>query len=312
MSSQDAITIEFEKIPRIFLIIEREMNARQFRLIALDLDGTVLNPAGKVSARTNAAIQRVQQMGVQVCFATGRNLTESMSVLRETGHFGPGVFAGGSLVVDPHARTVLHRTLVPADLAAELCEALESSGHAVLALQDTFAAGVDYLVSDDLPHNKATDHWMHVTSASIRRISKLTGYQHEHTVRIGIVAPREEVAAVQREIRKRFAGRVNCLVLRVPAAGVDVLEVFDATVSKWKGVMEIARRHGITGEQIIAAGDDLNDVAMITHAGLGLAMGNAADEVKSAADRTIGTHADDGLAEFLEEFVASHAAHSAA
>jgi Cof subfamily protein (haloacid dehalogenase superfamily) len=277
-------------------------------MIAIDLDGTLLSPEGKVTPRTRDAIHRARAHGLKICFATGRNLTESRAVLKEVDHHDAAVFVGGAMVIDPATNLTLHRTLLPHELAAELCEALEGRGHAVLALQDTHAAGVDYFVSNDFPLNAATDHWLKVTKATVKLLPKLTGVRHEHTIRIGIVAPRGEAQDLQKEIIERFGERVFCLVLRVPAAGVDVLEVFDASVNKWAGVMAIAQRHAIKAEQVIAVGDDVNDVPMFKFAGLSLAMGQASDEVKQQAHRVIASNRDDGLAQFLEEFVASHAA----
>lgn len=281
-------------------------------MIAIDLDGTLLSPAGKVTARTRDAVHAARAHGLKICFATGRNLTESRAVLKEVDHHDAAVFVGGAMVIDPATNLTIHRTLLPHELASELCEALEAKGHAVLALQDTAAAGVDYFVTHDLPLNAATDQWMKLTNATVKRLPKLTGVTHEHTVRVGIVAPRDQVMAIQKDIIARFGDRIFCLVLRVPAASVDVMEVFDASVNKWAGVMTVAKRHGILAEQIIAVGDDVNDVPMFKHAGLALAMGNASDEVKNQAHRTIGHTRDDGLAEFLEKFVASHAAIEAA
>jgi hydroxymethylpyrimidine pyrophosphatase-like HAD family hydrolase len=78
-------------------------------------------------------------------------------------------------------------------------------------------------------------------------------------------------------------------------------------VNKWEGILQVARMHGIDREQIVAIGDDVNDLTMIASAGLGVAMGNARPEVAAVAKRVIGRNDQDGLAEFLEELVATHA-----
>jgi hydroxymethylpyrimidine pyrophosphatase-like HAD family hydrolase len=88
---------------------------------------------------------------------------------------------------------------------------------------------------------------------------------------------------------------------------MEVLEIFDPAVNKWEGVKLVAQRHGVAEHEIIAIGDDVNDLPMIRHAGLGVAMGNARPEVREVAKRVIGTNADEGLAEFLEELVETHA-----
>jgi hydroxymethylpyrimidine pyrophosphatase-like HAD family hydrolase len=89
----------------------------------------------------------------------------------------------------------------------------------------------------------------------------------------------------------------------VPAYAVEVLEVFDPAVNKWEGILHVARRHGIEAEQIIAVGDDVNDIPMLRNAGLGVAMGNARPEALAVAKRVIGPNTEDGLAVFLEELV---------
>jgi Cof subfamily protein (haloacid dehalogenase superfamily) len=276
-------------------------------MIAIDLDGTLLSPEGKVTERAKAAVHQCLSAGLLVCFATGRNWTESKTVLDAVAHYSTAVFVGGAHVVDTKQEVTLHRTMMERTLAAYVCRELESNGHAVLALQDTGAAGVDYLITADVGLNPATAHWMRVTSAKVHRVPSLADYAHEHTIRVGIVAEPDEVARVERELAEKFGERIMMMSIRVPSAGVTVLEVFDPAVNKWEGIMHVARRHGIEPEQIIAIGDDVNDVPMLKQAGLGVAMGNARDEIKAVAKRVIGHNKDEGLAEFLEELVAQHA-----
>jgi len=282
------------------------MSSQTYRMIAIDLDGTLLSPDGKVTERAKAAVHKCLSAGLLVCFATGRNWTESRTVLDAVAHYDSAVFVGGAMVVDTKQEVTLHRTMMESSLAAEVCRELESSGHAVLALQDTGTAGVDYLITADVPLNPATAHWMRVTSAKVHRVPSLADYAHEHTVRVGIVAEPDEVSRVERELAEKFGERIMMMSIRVPTAGVTVLEVFDPAVNKWEGIMHVARRHGIEPEQIIAIGDDVNDVPMISRAGLGVAMGNARDEIKAVAKRVIGHNKDEGLAEFLEELVEQH------
>jgi hydroxymethylpyrimidine pyrophosphatase-like HAD family hydrolase len=180
-------------------------------------------------------------------------------------------------------------------------------GHAALALQDTGEAGVDYLISDGIDLNFATQQWLKVTRASVHRRKDLATGPHEHTIRVGIVATPEQAQSVQQTLTDRFDGRIVCHAIHVPAYGVDVLEVFDPAVNKWEGILHVARRHGILPEQIIAVGDDVNDLAMLRNAGLGVAMGNAKPEAIAVSDRVINRNDADGLAEFLEELVDTQA-----
>ena len=283
------------------------MGGQAYKMIAIDLDGTLLSPAGQVTERTKAAIHRCLSAGMLVCFATGRNWTESRTVLDTVAHYDHAVFAGGAMVIDTRQEVTLHRTGVDPDLAREICKVLEDAGHAVLALQDTASAGVDYLISDEIPVNAETMHWMSVTAAKVHHVPELSRYSHEFTIRLGIVAPPDQVTVVHGQLQERFGERIFFHRLFVPSAGVEVLEIFDPAVNKWEGIRHVARHHGVEPEQIIAIGDDVNDIAMLRQAGLGVAMGNAKPEIQALAKKVIGHNRDEGLAQFLEELVAEHA-----
>jgi Cof subfamily protein (haloacid dehalogenase superfamily) len=275
-------------------------------MIAIDLDGTLLSPRNEVTQRTKDAVHRALAAGLLVCFATGRNWTESRTVVDAVEHYASAVFAGGAMVVDTGRDVTLHRMMMDPALAAELCGHLEGLGHAVLALQDTETAGVDYLVTGEAELNEATRQWMAITDAKVRTVPRLGESDHAHTIRVGIVAAPEQVRAGTRSLDVTFAGRVVHQSLYVPAYGVEVLEVFDPAVNKWQGILHVARHHGIDPAEIIAVGDDVNDIPMLKGAGLGVAMGNAKPEIRKLAGRVIGSNADDGLARFLEELVDQH------
>lgn len=278
----------------------------QYRLVAIDLDGTLLSPDGGVSPRNKAAVRRALQAGLLICFATGRNWTESVTVLDAVEHYSTAVFVGGAMVIDTKAGKTLHRQGVNPQLAREVCRALESLGHAALVLQDTGSAGVDYLVQKGAVLNEATSQWMVATSAQVHEVDDLSNYAHEHTIRVGICAGHDETGRVRDALRAQFGDRILCQSLYVPTYSVEVLEVFDPAVNKWQGILHVAEAHGVKPEQIVAIGDDINDLPMIQNAGLGVAMGNARPEVLAAAKRVIKTNSEDGLAEFLEELVSQH------
>ncbi len=278
--------------------------AAEYQLVAIDLDGTLLSPTGEVTPRTRRAIHALLAKGMLVCFATGRNWTESRAVLEDVAHFSTAVFVGGAMVIDTDKKVTLYRTCMDPVLAGEVCAYLESHGHAVLALQDTDAAGVDYLASEGAVLNDATACWMRLTRAQVHRAGRLGEHPHPHTVRVGICADVAEVDRVVEELRSRFGDRILCQGIHVPGSGVQVLEVFDPAVNKWQGLLHVAKRHGIDPMRIIAIGDDINDLPMIRHAGLGVAMGNARLEIRAVADVVIGPNSAEGLAEFLESLAA--------
>jgi 5-amino-6-(5-phospho-D-ribitylamino)uracil phosphatase len=276
------------------------------RLIAIDIDGTLLCPRGTVTPRTRSAIHAAAQAGIHVCFATGRSWRESRHIVDQCGHFDLAVFATGAQIVDTRNGATLHRTMLGADLAREASQYFESRGQTVLAMQDPEQAGVDYLVTEATPLNESSRSWLKMTQMVVQRRGDLATHSHEHTMRISIVAEAEDVGPLQAEFGRQFGSRAICQFLIVPSSRMRVLEVFATGVNKWTGVQHVAELHGVKPEQIVAVGDDTNDLSMIRGAAFGAVMANAPDYVRAEGRRVIGHNGEDGLAVFLEELVAAN------
>jgi len=275
-------------------------------MIAIDLDGTLLCPDGSITPRVVEAIGSALRAGLVVCFATGRNHTECRTILQTVNHYDAAVFVGGAVVMDTRQGLTLHKTLMGEPLAAEVAEYLESMEQVVLALQEHGGEGVDYLITDGRQLNEPTRLWLEM-NRKIQFVPSVARHSHEHTMRLSICAASDEVNRIEKKLRQRFAQRILCHSLKVTACDVEVLEVFDPAVNKWQGILKVAASRGISPRQIVAVGDDFNDLPMIRSAGLGVAMGNARPEVRAAAQRIIGNNWEDGLARFLEELVDSQA-----
>ena len=275
-----------------------------FRMIAIDFDGTLLDGTGNVSMRSKLAIHRAVQAGLQVCFATGRNWTESKSIIETVSHFSQAVFVSGAIVMDTLREVTLHRTMMHPALAREVCSVLEQLGHCPLVLQDTATSGgVDYLTTAHREINEAERIWREITRTVVHEVASLSDHPHDHTIRVGIVAAPDEVDRAVNGLTRRFGDRIINHCIHVPAYGVDVMEVFDPAVNKWQGLQHIARIYDIQPQQIVAIGDDVNDLPMLKNAGLGVAMGNAKPLAKAAASRVIGRNDEDGLAIFIEQLL---------
>ena len=274
---------------------------RQYDLIALDLDGTVLGPDGKVSPATLKAVRRALEVGYRVVFATGRNYHESLPVIDEIGHHGAAVFVGGASVVDTaDGGRTLHRQTMAPDLAVAVCAAFERLDLPPLVLQDHPTQGLRFVLGR-LGSPDAVKRWHELTRATVHRVDDLLAADHIGTMRVSTLGPPALVDQAHVALDAEFGERVFAYKTKLANFGVELLEVFDPSVNKWAGIEHVAAVHAIPRERIVAVGDDMNDLHMIREAGLGVAMGNARPVIKDLADRVIGSHVDDGLAAFLEE-----------
>ncbi|HEX8340025.1 MAG TPA: HAD-IIB family hydrolase [Tepidisphaeraceae bacterium] len=269
-------------------------------LFGLDLDGTTLSPDGGVTPRTINAIAGVLAAGHKVAFATGRNYIEAQGVFEATGHFDLAVLVSGAVVVDTRTGHSVRRSTMNSVLAAELCGAIERLGHVAVAYQDRHAVHDDYVISRGGKLHPALGTWLAMSGQRITERDDLARYPHEHTFRISTVLALDAAAALKSAVEREFAGRAHLHGVIVASEGVEIVEMFDPRVNKWQGLLDVADLHGIDPTRIVAVGDDHNDLPMIRNAPIGVAMGNARDELKAATSYLALPNADDGLALFLE------------
>lgn len=275
------------------------------QLVALDLDGTVLSPSGHVTPRTRDAIRAVTARGIRVCICTGRTWSESKAVVDEGQLDGPGVFVGGAVVNEMVTGEILSASHIDSELARDVCRTFHESGLAAMAYQAGGHEGADWLVSAELPMPPGVTRWLQHFGSTFRRVERMESFAHEHTVRIStddLISRCDELAV---RLFERFGPRIYLHQITVPSQGIEVVEVFDAAVNKWEGLLQVARLTGVDPRAIVAVGDDINDLPMLQHAAWALAMGNAKPKVHEVAHQTIGANADDGLAAFLETLAAT-------
>lgn len=281
------------------------MKKAPYKLIAIDFDGTLLCPEGTVRPRVKKAVHRALAAGLLVCFATGRAFADCGNILESVDHYGTAVFVSGAVVMDTRNRVTLHRTMMDPELARQVSGRIEALGIPVLALQEQSPDGVDYLVTSGLELNEPTQRWLQWNQTRVQFVPTLAEHTHGHTMRVSISASPELCAVAERDLLETFGTRVVIHNLGIGDSH-EMLEILDPAVSKWEGIRHIARAHGIEDGEIIAIGDDMNDLPMIRNAGLGVAMGNAREPIRRAARRIIGTNHEEGLAAFIEELLEQH------
>jgi 5-amino-6-(5-phospho-D-ribitylamino)uracil phosphatase len=292
---------------RISRLAKMRGQGMKYRLLAIDLDGTLLDSSGRISDANRAAVRRARDAGVLVALCTGRGLTESRGVISALEHPGPIVLAGGAHVADPATGRTLHRAIVEPKLAGELIEHLAARSHAVVALLDPEPWNHDYLVVGAERLTANTRWWFETIGARIRAVDRPTEQDLHHILRVGIVGPSAVMPSVQRSVEERFATRVMVqyfTAVRQSDEDVQVLEIFAGGVNKWAGLVWLAAEHGIALNQTAAIGDQINDISMIAEAACGVAMGNAIPAVVEAADYVTTSNDQDGVARAIDHLLA--------
>ncbi|MFG0247391.1 MAG: HAD-IIB family hydrolase [Phycisphaeraceae bacterium JB051] len=281
----------------------------KYRMIGLDLDGTLLNTEGQISPENVAAIQRAQDAGVLVVPCTGRSWKESTRQLVNFPNPDLGIFTTGAMIADVRTGHAVDLAVIEPHVSMQIIEKLRDLPEAVLILTDRHITGYDYLVTGNgtLTHN--TQWWFGQTQIVTHFKTDITLDDLHHALRVGMVANGPRAMAASKEIEKRLGSQVNMHCFEAvhqpdPNECVFILEVFGASVDKWRGLCWLAGIHGINPDEIVMMGDEINDVAAITQAGCGIAMGNAIDAVKAAANHHTLSYDEHGVAYAIDQLLA--------
>jgi 5-amino-6-(5-phospho-D-ribitylamino)uracil phosphatase len=291
----------------------------RFRLLAIDLDGTLISGDGEISTANRHAVARARAAGMRVVVCTGRGLAECRRYLDAIDQTDPVAVAGGSIIADPGTGRTLHRFPVPTGLVERTVRRLVEGGHPALVLKDPAGADYDYLVVDGphrLPLDAVTEWWFGRMNVRVRYARGLDEDEHpEHTVRVGACGLSSVLTRLRDDLLEAAGGAAQVHSFpavvapehasRLPSGeSLDILELFDAQATKWSAVSHLAAGWGVDASEVMAIGDEVNDVSMIRHAGLGVAMGNAVPEVLRVAARRTRRHDEDGVAHAIDRVLA--------
>ncbi|KJS54191.1 HAD family hydrolase [Streptomyces rubellomurinus] len=257
------------------------------RLVATDLDGTIVRGDRTVSARTVAALTRVERAGALFVLVTGRPPSLMGDIAGAFGHRGVAICSNGALGYDLRTRTVVAERPIPADVLGETARLLRATAPGI-GLAVEYA---DELVADERYESRP---WSD-TDPPLRRLddARLFGRPAPKLVGRHPTLSADALLALLRPV-------VGELVTLYHSNGERLIEAVARGVSKAAALDELARRHGIAREQTIAFGDMPNDLPMLAWAGTSYAVANAHPEVLATADRVIGGNDEDGVAEVLE------------
>lgn len=270
-----------------------------YQLLAIDLDGTLLDRGGKVSAENRAALHHAHAAGLKIVLCTGRSFTETRPVLDQIGlDLDATITVGGALITDVAAGRTIERHEIDADIAGAALSWFRERRKTVLWLTDRDAVGYDGHCLWNEHRHPAVNVWLEKSGCSMRQSDDIPA-QLPAALRITIVDEPHALELVALPFRETFGERLSFNIINVPLYQFAVLETFAGNVNKWTGVQRLCRRWNIDPARTATIGDDVNDVCMIEHAGLGAAIGNAIPAVRNVAKLTVRPHDDHGVAEFV-------------
>jgi Cof subfamily protein (haloacid dehalogenase superfamily) len=281
-----------------------EVIGSMFRLIVLDIDGTLLDPSDVVTPVVREAIGQARALGIEVALATGRRLRSTRPIVEELGIALPLVVHNGALVWDTeHDQPLYEASFDRPCLEVAVETAIE---HELGLLLIRSPASGERIALPELPGQAATlvEAAVATRPGDVERLSPDELVDLSDVLTVDLFAPEGEL----RRVTARLAQRGLELFHTGPLTWNANPPFWAANAhmpgtTKASGVAVLAGRLGITLQDVLAIGDGENDLPLLEAAGLGVAMGNAAPQVKARADAVVSGHDEDGVAEAIERFV---------
>jgi len=270
-----------------------------FRLIALDLDGTLLSSGQRILPETRAALDAARARGIEVVMVTGRHHIMARPYHAELGLDSPAVCCNGTYLYDFGSGSVISSDALEKDCAVSMVEHARRHALDVLLYVDQ-----SMCFEQATPHIAGLQAWAGALPAAVRPDLRPCGVDFETEIaRAGQVWK----IVVAHDEPERIQPFVDDISARLPVScewswrnRVDVARTGN---SKGARLAEWVRRRGYDAAEVIAFGDHYNDISMLSYAGLGVAMGNAEEAVKACADRVTESNDDNGIANALRRWV---------
>ncbi len=254
------------------------------RLIALDVDGTMVDYDNQMSPAVRAAVLAMHAAGVEVVISTGRAVPGVLNTVEKLDLDGYAIASNGALVIAHRPVEILHS--VTFDASEAVRRLIEQVPDALVAVED---AGVGYRVSQPFPDGEING------TMRVQTIDELVA---EPVTRVVIRAPERSVEEFHRLVADLGLGDTNYYI-----GYTAWLDIAPEGVSKASGLEVLTERLGIDRSDVLAVGDGNNDIEMLRWAGRGVAMGQAPETVKAVADAITGSIDEDGLVSELQRYL---------
>lgn len=269
----------------------------KYKLLVLDVDGTLLNDAKEISKRTLAALRKVQQMGVRIMLASGRPTYGLLPLARqlELGTYGGFVLSynGGQIINAGNGEVIFEKRISP-EMIPYLEKKAVKNGFSILTYDE------NRVVTND-PDNEHVRQEAAINGMVTERQDNFSIAIDFAPCKIMLVSDDEEaLVGLENHWRRRLAG-----VMDVFRSEPYFLEVVGCSVDKANSLAALMSRLEIQTDEVMALGDGVCDVSMLQMAGLGVAMGNAPDSVKRCADFVTLSNNEDGVAVAVEKAILS-------
>ena len=273
----------------------------KIKLIALDLDGTLLDSNGIISNKTCDAIKEAIKKGIEIVPATGRNIGLICEEIKAIDGIRYAITSNGAAVIDIREERVIFSNFINLDILKRIIDLIKNypivielyaDGHAYVD-KDVFYNPEKYNLNENQIHLMSYNHILIDNFFNLIDESKDTNWI-KCVEKINIPFLNEDI---KKKVLKSLSNEFD--ELKITSSGKDNIEINISSANKGNGLEKLVNILGIRLEEVAAIGDNNNDIEMIERSGLGIAMGNAIDEIKNKADYVTVDNDKNGAAEAI-------------
>lgn len=288
-----------------------------YKLVSIDLDGTLLNSYGEISQRNKEAIQRAMQKGVEIVIASGRPISSAKSYANETGANNYVVCGNGSILYDMKNEKIIYNRFIDRQKALKIIKICEDNSifFNIYTETLTISKSMNYNISfynnknKKIPDDKKTNIkiidniYKYVEDNPNIKILKITVCDESKVIFDAIIRKLREVKDIEVLDLQHMARKYIKFGTKEKIVEYYYTEITSKDVNKWEAIKILAEILQINKSEIIAIGDNMNDKEMLENAGLGIIMQNSVPYMQQFADVVVSDNNNDGVAEALEKYI---------
>ena len=270
------------------------MSENTIELVVVDLDGTLMASDHKLSERNEAALKAAIAQGVQILLATGKTRQSALDIIERIGLDTPGIYLQGLAVYDGEGNVTYEKLLDPA-IARRVITFAEDRGFDVILY-----SGFKILVRQlNEGARELTELYGEPMPEAIGPLQNVLDDMPVHKLIVTRKGEARKIKALRWQLGKQLDGAGRLVQAMIP----DMLEVLPPQASKGAALKSLLKQLGVAAQNVLAIGDGENDLEMLELAGIGVAVGNASQQLKDIADHVVGTNDEHAVAQTLERFV---------
>lgn len=273
------------------------MNSKNYQLIAIDMDGTLLNSHKRISEETINSLHRAKENGKICVIATGRSISELLPYEKELSDFKFGICESGALIYDFDKKKVLNKIVIPHEVSLQILDCVSNEDVMIQTMSDGIARVNAWQIPIMEKYNMGIYQSLYEETAT--KVDNISEYIRNSKTGFEKI----NMYFCNSESRQRVYQQISRLPIDFAFAEKSNLELSPLNVNKGNALDYICAHLNISISETIAIGDAPNDIPILKKAGLSIAMGNSSNDIKSFCTITVSDNDHDGCAEAINNYL---------